>query len=404
MDMGNYEDTYYTSLTLDGQITAPDKTIVEFISGTHEIKVDKQQFEQIQSLPFQYEGRKPIVPGKYLFTLIMNNNVSRQSITFTQDFEIPEPDSLKTPYLTPTMLVRSVEDATQEADKRLRPFQFGQKLYVPNLPAKYTQKGMKVYNQVIFPNQFKAQGSVSIRYTIMNGDHVDFQIADPVKLTSEQLSATAIDVLKELPLSNIGAGARKIVVEVLDGDKVLTRSDAAPFTIEPEANLGVWKFAVSIPGYDSPYHNVTLASQYQRLNKPQAALQLLQSVQATHPDVLPIEVEMMRASLKAKDYKKVIDIGTPLEVKDPRNVQLLWFMGWAYYGLGKYDDAVRFFERYRMEDPKKIEALNVLADSYYRLNEPSKSLQRIQESLAIKPNQQDILKLKQNVESAQHQQ
>src|SRR5439155_1303526 len=50
MDMGNYEDTYYTSLTLDGQITTPDKTIAEFITGNHEIKVNADQFAQIQTL------------------------------------------------------------------------------------------------------------------------------------------------------------------------------------------------------------------------------------------------------------------------------------------------------------------------------------------------------------------
>jgi tetratricopeptide (TPR) repeat protein len=88
-----------------------------------------------------------------------------------------------------------------------------------------------------------------------------------------------------------------------------------------------------------------------------------------------------------------------MEVKNPRNKELLWLMGWAYYGMQKYDDSVKFFERLRIEEPQKVEVINLLADIYYRMDQKQKSLERIQESLALKPDQQDIMELKKKVES-----
>ena len=78
---------------------------------------------------------------------------------------------------------------------------------------------------------------------------------------------------------------------------------------------------------------------------------------------------------------------------------MLWLLGWANYGLGKYDDSIRFFERYRLEDPKKVEVLNLLADIYFRLNQKDKSMERIQQSLSLKPDQPDILNLKKKIET-----
>jgi tetratricopeptide (TPR) repeat protein len=80
---------------------------------------------------------------------------------------------------------------------------------------------------------------------------------------------------------------------------------------------------------------------------------------------------------------------------------VLWLIGWANYGLGKYEDAIPFFQRIRIEDPKKIEVLNILADTYYQMDERAKSLEIVQQSLALKPDQKDILELKKKLESQQ---
>ena len=152
LDLGQYEN-YYTSLTVDGSIATPDKTEVEQILSSHEINLTVDQYEKIKSLPFQFQGRRPLFPGKYDVTLIMNNNVSRRSITFTHTLDIPNPATMTTPVISPPMPLRSIEKAPD--DTRLRPFEYGKELATPNIAGKVSaQQAMDVYHQVLFPQKF----------------------------------------------------------------------------------------------------------------------------------------------------------------------------------------------------------------------------------------------------------
>jgi tetratricopeptide (TPR) repeat protein len=260
---------------------------------------------------------------------------------------------------------------------------------------------LPIYNQVIFPETFTTTAPLTLEYSISDGDKVESDIKDQLNYTASQLAGNAIDVRKDLALTGVTLGRKSLVVKLLVGDKVVTQSTPQSISIAPEANQTIWKFSVAIPNYDSPYHAFTLAQQFLHLNKINEALALLDQAQAADPDSLEIKLLVMRVNLKAKDFSKVIEIGTPLEVKNPRNKDVLWLIGWAYYSMGKYDDAVRFFERYRLEDPKKTEVLNILADSYFRLNQPDKSLERLKQSILIRPDQPDILELKKKIESMQ---
>ena len=233
----------------------------------------------------------------------------------------------------------------------------------------------------------------------MNGNDIESEANDPVNVNPDQLAGNAIDVRKDLPVSNISIGSKKLLVELRQGDKVLTRSEPVQFSLDPEASSGAWKFAVSIPNFDSPYHSYTLAQQYLRVNRPKEAVALLEEAHKEHPDSPEVSIQLMRVALKGKEYQRVLEMGGPMEVKNPRNKELLWLLGWANYGSQKYDEAVRFFERLRIEEPKKLEVINLLADIYYRMDQKQKSLERIQESLALKPGQQDMMELKKKVES-----
>ncbi len=401
LDMGQYIDEYYTSISVDGSIATPDQKVkLDEIIGSHEIKLNPEQFSKIQSIPFQYQGRRPIVPGKYDVTLIMNNNVSRRSITFSHEVDIPDMSAAKAPVFSPIVPLRLTEKVQTE-DKKLRPFQYGQALYTPNLTAHFSQKGsMSFYHQVIFPDHYLGGlGELNLRYMVMNGDDVEKEFTETLNLKPEDLAGNAIDVVKDIPPIQLSFGSKKLVVELRQDQKVISRSQPVSFEIQPEGVHGVWKYAVSIPNFDSPYHSYALAQQYLKLNRPQEAVVLLEEAFKQNPDSPEVRTQLMRVALKGRDYQRVVDLGTPAEVKNPRNKEILWLLGWAYYGMQKYEDAVRFFERLRIEEPNKVEVFNLLADIYYRLDQKEKSLERIQQSLALKPDQKDIVELKKKVES-----
>ncbi|MCI0415968.1 GWxTD domain-containing protein [bacterium] len=400
LDMGSYEN-YYTSLTVDGLITAPDKTEVEQIVGTHEIKVTPEQFEKIKSMPFQFQGRRPLIPGKYDFTLIVANNVSRKSATFVETIEIPDLTKQSKPSITPVIPVRSIEAAAK--DNKIRPFQFGDKIFIPNLPARYSKNApMLLYHQVIFPDTYASMGTPELHYVVKVGDQIESEQTEPVSIAASQLAGNYIEIQKDISLSALSVGAKTLTVELREGEKTIAKTAPLMFTVSNDAAPNVWKFSVALPGFNSGYHSFLQAQQLLRLKRPKEARLLLEDAHTKDPENLEVTYQLMRAALQEKNLNKVIELGSPLEVKNPRNPQVLWLMGWAYYYSEKFHDALRFFERYRIEEPKKVEALNILADIYFRLDQPAKSLERVEQSLALRPNQKDILDLKKKLQAEQN--
>ncbi len=109
----------------------------------------------------------------------------------------------------------------------------------------------------------------------------------------------------------------------------------------------------------------------------------------------------MKLALQSKDYEKVLQYAHDIEIQYPKNKDLLWILGWTYYGKNQYDDAVRFFERGRMEEPDNIQILNILADVYQRLSKYDKSLEMIDKSLTLNPKQPEMIQLKQKLNGEQ---
>ncbi len=401
LEMGLYEE-YYTSLSVDGLITTTDKEEVDQIVSTHEIKISKEQFEKIKSIPFQFQGRRPIVPGKFGMTIVMSNNVAQSSATFGHDFEIPDLSGSHAPYVTPVIPILSIETVSAE-DNKVRPFQFGEKMIVPNLSATFAQLSpMKIFHQVIFPEDFSAaKGSLVLHYKILFQEKVESEITQVLDVESADVAGNYAEIWKEIPLSAVAIGHKQLVVELHQNNNLIRRTSPLSFSVVNESSPPVWKFSVALPGYNSPVHNSILAGQNLRLKKPVEAKKLLELAYRADTESLKTAVQLMRASLQLKDYARVLELGLLFEVKNPRNPDLLWFIGWAYYSQEKYEEAVKFFERLRLEDSSRVEVFNLLADIYYRMNQPQKSLERVQQSLALRPNQKDILDLKQRLESKQ---
>lgn len=394
LQMGQYNDEYYTSFNVDGQITTPEKTVVDQISGNHEIRLDRNQFAKAATLPFQFQGIRPLASGKYGVTIVLANNVSGQSATFSEELEVPDPASLRAPYLSPIIPVRSTESAPH--DQKLRPFQVGDKLLVPNISAKFsTQQPMEVYHQIIFPRNF-AGGDLQLHYLIKDGEKIESDSSTDVKRSD--LAGSSIDILKQIALSGTTPGKKELTVELIQNGRAISKTPPLIFDLTSQPPSGSWKFSAGIPGYDASYHVLVVSQQLLRLKQSEQAAALLDQALQRDPKLTDVRVQLMQTELRQKNYAHVLQLGQPAEINDPRNQKLLWFMGWASYGLEKYDDSIRYFERLRIEKPDAIDVLNVLADAYFRLDERDKSLERVRQSLALKPDQGDILQLKSRLE------
>lgn len=404
--MGRYEDEYYTSLTLDGSIqTTKGNVVVEAINNTHEIKLDPDQFEKIRYSPFQYLGRRLIVPGDYKVTLLVRNNLAKSVVPVVEDLKIPDFDTATRPYFTKLLLVQASENVNAQA-KGVKPFEFGNMILEPLVDHQYPSNGtVSFFYQLFFPQKSLplSADDLTVEYEILQQGASVAKSSFPLsqKFQSAQLIAGAVSILDNLKLTGAGIGQAKIVARVRKGQTLLAESQAAEFQIQGSGAPMPWRLISGIPNFDSPFHKYVLAQQYIKLNQTEKANEILQEVTSETPSNFDARLQLMKLSLKAKQYDRVLELAHDIEIQYPKNKDLLWILGWTYYGKNQYGDAVRFFERGRIEEPTNVRILNMLAEVYQRMSNYNKSLEMIDKSLAVNPKQPELIQLKAKLQNDQ---
>ncbi len=400
--MGQYNDEYYTSLTFDGNIqTAKDNIMVESVNSSHEIKLNKTQFEQARYSPFQYQGRRLIVPGNYKISILVKNNLSKSIVPVVEDLKIPDFDQAAAPYFSKLLFVQSTEHASAEG-RGTKPFQFGETVFQPLVEHKYLPSGtISFFYQLFFPGKSLPLHSedLTLEYEAFQQDTSIAKLSVPFIEKQTRIEEGSVSILDNLPLRGANFGSARVVARLKQGDRVLCQSEPAVITVEAGKVAVPWRLVSGIPNFNSPFHKYVLAQQYIRLKQTDKAVAMLQEVTEEAPSNLEARMELMKLALKNKQYDRVLELAHDIEIQYPKNKDLLWVMGWSYYGKNQYEDAVRFFERGRLEEPGNIQLLNVLADVYQRLEKYDKSLEMIQKSLTLNPKQPDMIQMRDKLQS-----
>lgn len=401
-DMGQYEDQYYTSLTVDGTIqTVKDNVIVESINNSHEIKLDSAQFEKIRYSPFQYLGRRLIVPGNYKISIIIHNNLTKSIIPIVEDLQIPDFDAATKPYFSKLLLVQSTDKVAPES-KGVKPFQFGAMILDPLVDHRYPQgQEIAFFYQLFFPEKslpLKAEDLTLEYETYQQQKSLGKQDIALSEKIHQDLQEGSISLFDHFKLPDALNGPARVVARLKHGDQVIAESQPAVFSFDPTRPASPWRLVSGIPDWDSSYHKYELAQQYIRLNQNDKAEELLKNMTGDANADVNASIQLMKLELKAKQFDRVLILAHDLEIQYPKNKDLLWILGWAHYGLDQYGDAVRFFERGRLEEPDNVQILNALADVYLRLARYDKSMEMIDQSLKLNPDQPAMMEMKERVQ------
>jgi len=401
--MGQYDYEFYTSISMEATVqTAKGNQLVETMSSTHEIKLNSTQFKQIQYSPFQYLARRVIVPGDYKVSVILRNNLSKSMVPVVEDLKIPDFNAASAPYFSKVMLIQTTEEV-KEGSKSIKPFEFGKIILNPLVDRRYGQNAvMAFFYQLFLPEKSLPLDSstLMLEYELIQNDKSfakqTYSFAE--KFKDVQLTSGCLSFQDAIKITNAGLGNAKLIVRLRSGSKTIAESEAAFFQVDTSIVAKPWRLVSGIPPYDAPVHTYLLAQQYIRLNKRAEASELLKTVSKDVPSSLEIKLALIDVALKNKEYDYVLEMAHEIEIQNPDNKQLLWILGWTYYGKNQYDDSVRFFERSRLKDPQNVEVLNILADLYARLEKYHKSLELIEMSLSLNSHQPELNKLKQTVQ------
>lgn len=159
----------------------------------------------------------------------------------------------------------------------------------------------------------------------------------------------------------------------------------------PAAELSFTQAEILASGSDpemlDPQFYILRASTLEAMSKKEEALQTLLRAHNKFPDH---HVIMNNLAYTWAELDRELDKALALSLKtveaDPDNASYLDTLGWIYYRLGRYDEAVKWLKKAKEKDPQNAIILDHLAEAYARINELPLAIQLWTEAMPLHQN------------------
>ena len=90
LSMDIYENKYYSNIKISGRVADLEGKTVYQYEKEYPIEFNKEQIKELKMIPMAIQDSFPLVPGKYRFSLLLQNTVSKEFTSFDKDITIPE--------------------------------------------------------------------------------------------------------------------------------------------------------------------------------------------------------------------------------------------------------------------------------------------------------------------------
>lgn len=392
ISLGQYENKYYATMEISGDIKDERGTIVVPVIGAVEVNLAPQEFNRIKSSPFIYAGRHLLLPGDYTLNLLIRNKVSKEYGQVTRRIAVPAPQASSIRF---SRLIQAYarEMVSPSASGKEKPFQFPSYRIYPNVRGLYALKSvLHLFFQLYLPSKedMEELKNISLKYQIIKGDEEVWAATEPLILErSEQVSA--LSFLKSIPLSNLESGTYELRVIALQEGREEAISETLTFTISPQEQLPPpWLCALDLPPADSWVSHYEKARQLTLKGlKEEAAEELYRTLEG-NPDFTAARLELASILIKEERFQEAIKLLEPVVIKEPNNPLALQYLGVSHAMREEYKDAIRYYERLRRLGSPTPALLNALGEAYYKSGQREKAMEVLSESLEIEPNQPQV--------------
>jgi tetratricopeptide (TPR) repeat protein len=103
---------------------------------------------------------------------------------------------------------------------------------------------------------------------------------------------------------------------------------------------------------------------------------------------------LANAHVEAGEPQKGLDLMKQLLEKKPADMELLWSIADAHYSLGKYTEAIEYWDRMMYYDKSHAKALYMIGLSYQKKGEKAKGQQLCDKAIALDPSLDNLRKKK----------
>lgn len=370
--VGQSAKGYYYSVLAYAKVSSPDGKVLLTDEKKMSRPLTPDQFEQIKSKVFGYEGSLPLPPGKYnvqfQLTNLLNNTAFRRDL----DVAIPDPGvgglqvSNIVPFADAIMIPPGSRDALpfSGAGVRFIPMA-GQELQI-------TQgRPLKFFYQIWVPHspQNLAGGKkleVDYVYGTMSSNDKK-TIHDEVALDQLDIGGSILNG-KQILTDDLAPGNYRLVVTVRDPDSREKAYGSLNFSVYPSASApAAWdvaddKLAQNVSSGNTDYQR---ASCYLAAGDKAHALQWFQSAYAKNPVDERFRSRLVELYFGQQKYDKVADIYAKAGITDATDEQTIARIAESFDKAGDLRKAVAVMESGITLKPASGPLLLSLAQ-YYR--------------------------------------
>ncbi len=382
LSVQQYQEKYSTHLKINGKVADLEgKTVFQY-EGSIPIELDKAKLESITYRPFDLFDMFPLLPGRYEFSVIIRNDVSKEFTTVDEEITVPESE----PRMSSLLMGYTMHHVSSPL-KELRPFTLGSYQIYPqpkNIfhPKERLYLGLQILG--LNPDQ-SLSGALS--FSFFKDGELFYEIS---KGLSEY--PDGVNFVETFPLQEFPPGHYRIKVAFLDGEgELLTEQDEFDVT-SASVMPRPWVYYRKMSSPEDPVYEYILGRQHLSRGETEKAKARLEEAYRKKPDSLEYAFGLAQAYFALKNYVQTKQILLPFSDSEKTPYQVYLILGKSHQASGEYDKAISTYNMAISRYGINIILLNSLGECYDRLGLEDEALAAWEKSLEINPDQPEIRK------------
>jgi len=346
------------------------------------VDLKPEELKRLQASSFQIYDAVPVVPGKWILSLLLENLATKEFTSAEKKIEVPEAGG--GPASSPLILARQAfRDAP--AGGAMRAFQVGPVQVYPSINNVFPERSrFFAFLQLRgLTEGLKAAGRMRF---VLSGDDKPLWRAERALREYDWPGL----VLEEIAADSLAAATYALRASLLDeaGREILAAETPVRLTGDKVPSL--WVTSRPLPAAGDPAIDLALGRQYLAAGRTAAGVEALAKAAAADPRDVRCAVAYAQALLTAGDAAKALGVLLPFAGTKEADFDLFEALGRAAQGAGRFREAVDWLKRALALRGNVVSVLNRLGECHLELGEKEAAEAAGKKSLQIMPGQDGV--------------
>ncbi|HRD01735.1 MAG TPA: GWxTD domain-containing protein [Candidatus Saccharicenans sp.] len=372
---------YLVKYVFNGRVSDDQgKTVYQFEKAVP-LTISREELTEIGKRSISFQDVFPIIPGNYNFDLLVKNPLSKEFSSYScllnlrAESQKPQPGKILLAYdLLPA----------DEQEGGVAPFMIESAQILVQARKSYVTSDYLVFCSQLSGLQADLREKAKLRYELRQDDK-------PILSREEKLDNLTGDNLLtgKIPLNGCRPGYYTLVVELIDGDRVLS-SARAEFEVSTGVSLArpILVSKAMIKPEDELFQT---GLQLLNTNRVEEACLRLAQAYAARPE-LSQALAYGEALFRKNDWQRVLEVIKPFDQPEAP-AEVLSLLGRTYQSINQFAQATVYYEQYLNRFGLNVDILNYLGTCYFQLGDRDRALAIWEKSLSIDSSQNRLKEL-----------